>query len=334
MAANSIFAKSQRMQRVVAQIEEAATSRAGVLITGERGTGRELVARAIHEAGSPGSAPFVAASCAHIAPHNLEHALFGGEAPAARKGNGSTGQDHVAPGSLLYEAIGGTLYFTQICEIPDRVQARLARLLRDGEAVISGRDKTMPLDIRPIAVTSPSCDADVIEGRLREDLIRRFSAVRIDVPPLRERREDVPALVSHFIEKTCRIAGAQPKPVTGPALAVLCALPWRDNVRELQAVVDVLVLRARGDAIELEDVLEQVRLDGALASLPVGLKGTLKEARVHFERDYISAVLEHHFGRIPETAQALGIQRTNLYRKLRTLRLVRPVAPKQARARA
>ena len=218
--------------------------------------------------------------------------------------------------------------------MPDRVQARLARLFRDGEAVVGSRGRVVALDIRPIAASEPTHDCDLLDGRLRQDLHRRFCGFQIDVPPLRERREDVPALVSHFIETTCRSAAIPAKPVTESALAVLAALPWRENVSELQTVVDVLVLRARGASIDLDDVLEQVRLEGGQAEVPVGLKGTLREARVDFERDYISAVLEHHHGKIPDAAQALGIQRTNLYRKLRTLRLIRPEGHTRARARA
>ncbi len=334
MSSNNIFGQSVRMQQVLAKIEEAARGRTGVLITGERGTGRQMVARAIHERGRPDHAPFVLVSCAHIAPHELEHALLGCEVPLNPRPRHRFGHEMIMPGSLVHQAMGGTLYFTHLCELPDRIQARLARLFRDEEAIIGGKGRPTPLDIRPIAASGPTHTAELLDGRLRQDLHRRFSGFQIDLPPLRERREDVPALVRHFIDSTCRTATITPRLVTDSALAVLAALPWRENVRELQTVVDVLVLRARGASIDLDDVLEQVSLEGGQAQVPVGLKGTLREARAHFERDYISAVLDHHHGKIPDAARALGIQRTNLYRKLRTLRLIRPALQARARARA
>jgi two-component system nitrogen regulation response regulator NtrX len=334
MVTKSIFGESLRMQQVIAQIDEAAESRRGVLITGERGTGRGLVARAIHDRSSTPGAPFVAVACAHFAPNELEQALLGCETPILRKANGRPGQETIMPGSLVHEAMGGTLYFTHLCEIPDRVQVRLARLFRDGEAVVGSRGKPVPLNIRPVAAASQSHQAALVDGRLRQDLHRRFSACQIDLPPLRERRDDVPALVNHYVEETCRTAAIPVKSVADSAIAVLSALPWRGNLTELRTTIDVLVLHARGATIELDDVLEQVRLEGAQQPVPVGLKGTLREARVHFERDYISAVLEHHHGKIPEAAQVLGIQRTNLYRKLRTLRLLKPSHAQRARARA
>ena len=334
MIPNSLFGPSQRMQQIVAQINEAALSRTGVLITGEPGSGRGLVARAIDERGSTNGAPFVVVACNELAPHDIESALLGSEGRGRKKARARFGHESIAPGSLVHAAIGGTLFFTHLCEIPERVQARIARILRDGEALVGGRGRAVSLNLRPVAAASTACQSAIVDGRLRQDLHRRFAIQQIDLPPLRDRREDVPALVSHYVEQTCRGASLQPKAVTESALAVLSALPWRGNLDELRSTVGVLVLRARGAAIELDDVLEQVRLEGAQPQVPVGLKGTLREARVHFERDYISAVLDHHQGKIPDAARALGIQRTNLYRKLRVLRLIRSASRKGARARA
>jgi len=222
----------------------------------------------------------------------------------------------------LYEARGGTLYLQNVTEASTRVQGRLARLLRDREAQIVETREVAGFDVRPIAGVDPGVDAAVAEGRVRDDLFRRFSVLRIDMPPLRNRREDIPALANYFLREVCASLGVPPKQLSRPALALIAALPWRGNAVELRALLESVVQGVQdGRGIGLEDVLAHVRLDGGPIAAANG--GSLKQARARFEREYIAAMLEQHHGRISDAAKALGIQRTNLYRKIRSLRVTR-----------
>ena len=159
------------------------------------------------------------------------------------------------------------------------------------------------------------------EGRLRRDLYERLSLVRIELPPLRQRREDVPFLATHFLKELCRANGSPIKTLTRSALTLLSALPWRGNAPELRALLERLILLTPHGSIRLEDVLAQVRLDGSEITAVGGT--SLRDARLRFERDYIAAVVRQHHGRMGEAATSLGIQRTNLYRKLRQLNVLR-----------
>jgi two-component system, NtrC family, nitrogen regulation response regulator NtrX len=157
---------------------------------------------------------------------------------------------------------------------------------------------------------------------VRDDLFRRLSVIRIDMPPLRNRREDIPALANYFLRDICAALRVPPKTLSRSALSLIAALPWRSNAVELRSLLDSVVASLDGSrAIALEDVLAHVRLDGGSTVFANG--GTLKQARNRFEREYIAAVLEQHHGRISDAAKALGIQRTNLYRKMRSLRVTR-----------
>ena len=146
--------------------------------------------------------------------------------------------------------------------------------------------------------------------------------MRVEVPALRQRREDIPRLATLVLQEICRTTGTSTRTLTEPALTLLAALPWRGNVLELRTLLERLVLLVAGDPIRLEDVLRYIQLDAGL--FPAGADATLRQARARFERDYIAAVLQHHDGRVPDAARALGIQRTNLYRKIRALKLTRP----------
>jgi two-component system nitrogen regulation response regulator NtrX len=167
----------------------------------------------------------------------------------------------------------------------------------------------------------PGFETAVDEGRLRRDLYERLSLIRIELPPLRQRREDVPYLANHFLKEICRTGSTPVKTLTRSAVTLLAALPWRGNAPELRALLERLVLLTPHGSIRLEDVLAQVRLDGSEISSGGGT--SLREARLRFERDYIAGVVRQHHGRMGEAAAALGIQRTNLYRKLRQLSVLR-----------
>lgn len=322
-----LYCHSPAMREVVALISRAAAMRAGVIVRGEDGTGRQVVAQAIHAVHSDGAA-FVCVDCGLFDGDALEVELFGTTA-GARHARGHADLGHgfepISVRSRLHDAIGGTLYLQRIVDASTRVQARLSRLLRDREAVITETGETIGFDVRPMAGVDIDIETAVQDGRVREELFRRLSVLRIDMPPLRNRREDIPALANCFLRDICRARGVPPKALSRPALSLIAALPWRGNALELRMMLDGIVAGlAGGKGIGLDDVLAHVRLDDG--SVTFAERGTLRQARARFEREYIRHVLEQHRGRISEAAKVLGIQRTNLYRKLRSLRVDRRVA--------
>lgn len=318
-----LLGTSARMAEVLALVERAGASFAGVLVTGESGTGRGVVARAVHECGVTKSMPFVPVYCREVPPSQAEAAFFGKARPGPFL-RPARHAERVAPGSIVHQALGGTLYLRHVEELPDRVQARLAHLLRDGEAVVGDAAEPQPVAIRAMAAVGSEYHQYVAEGKVRGDLHRRLGAVSIPVPPLRERPEDIPLLAAHFVDRACRAAHIAPKVLSLSAQALLGAMPWRGNARELQGLMGSVVLNVTGPEIGLEDLLGLLHLE-ASGKLPYANDGfvptTLREARAQFEREYILAVLAQHHGRIPDAAAVLGIQRTNLYRKLRSLRI-------------
>ena len=206
-------------------------------------------------------------------------------------------------------------------DLSARTQARLVRVLRDREVFVGDLPDPQPVDIRPIASVDPSVEAALDEGRLRPDLHERLALIRVDVPALRQRREDIPVLATHFLKDLCKCNAKPIKTLTRPALTLLSALPWRGNAPELRSLLERLILLVPQGLIRLEDVLAHTQLEGSIS--PSGFEATLRQARARFERDYIAAVLQHQHGRIAEAARVLGIQRTNLYRKMRRLNLMR-----------
>ena len=319
-----LVAESEAMREVITQIAKAAASPAGLMLTGEPGTGRGLVARVIHAAAHAGNAPLVALDCRVLLPAEAERTLFGVPANGAGASNGGTrgssGLEIVHAGSFLYAARGGTIVFRNIDELPMRVQARLATLFRDREfkTRLAGGAQLFP--VRPVAVVEPGFSALVDDGRVRPDLYRRFAEFQIQVPALRERRDDIAPLAQLFISRACQALGVEEKSLDAAALTVLAALPWHGNVREMKDLLEGLARATAENTITLRTLLEHITLDAPNGVHPT-LAVSLREARQRFEREYIAAVVAQHHGRIPDAAKSLGIQRTNLYRKLRALKL-------------
>jgi two-component system nitrogen regulation response regulator NtrX len=333
LASVGILGRSARILDVMRQVDDAAQTSGGVIILGEPGTGRGLVARAIHAVCCPPGAPFVAVYCDKVDPMQIDAELFGTTTgPETARSSGSSTHERIASGSLLHGARGGTVYFRRLEELPDRVQARLAHLLHDRTAVTDGSPLPEPFDVHPMTAVDLGFETEVAEGRVRHDLYEQFAKTTITVPPLRQRREDIPALAAHFVGHACGHTGIPVKTLDSTTLAVLSALPWRGNGRELQALMDRLVLETDSDVIGLDALLGHARLD-ELVPAPGHYRAdvsTLREALEQFEKDYIVAVLAEHDGRVPEAARALGIQRANLYRKLRTLQIAPPAAKRPA----
>jgi two-component system nitrogen regulation response regulator NtrX len=312
------------MSLVLEQVIRAAASQVHVLVSGEPGTGRETVAREIHRRSRSANAGFATLDCTVRPPRDLEVALFGDTTPVVLGSHADiSGLELVARGGRLFEALGGTIFLEHLNQMPTRTQARLARVLRRGEALV-GRD-VVRLDIRTIASVEHNYDQAVEEGRVHHDLHQLLSAVRINLLPLRDRREDIAALAACCVEECCRRAHLSAKTLSESATLLLAALPWHGNATELRALLLGVVHRVRGEVIQLRDVLNAVEIEGRAKPSPV--RGTLREARTAFEHEYIAAVLRQHHGRVPDAARTLGIQRTNLYRKLKCFRLEPRRAP-------
>ena len=279
----------------------------GVLLIVRRGADAESVARYVHERSAHGPYAFVAVPCGSA---GIERAVFGDRVVHA-----PPDLEAVSADSRIAAARGGTLFLEDVTELPACVQTRLARLARDGEAYIDGERVTTAM--RLIVSAAPAIDADVREHRFRTDVYRRVSALRIDLPPLSERPEDVPALAVTLLDEVSAARGQTPRGFTKAALALLGAMSWPGNLAELRETVERVVARTDEETIQLEHVLPTLRLDRAGRRFVP--EGTLREARQRFEHDYIASVLQHHEGRMADAAQTLGIQRPNLYRKARQL---------------
>ena len=297
---DSVFGSSPAMREVLAIVRRIAPSRCAVLLTGERGTGREMVARGIHAQGPHRDAPFVKIACSRAAANGELNWLYAGDPRP-----------------------GATVYLENIHELPHDHQRRVAERIRPDvpDAGPAGSGETA----RFIGA-APAQILDLAErDQIERELVDALGVVRIDLPPLRQRVEDVPLLATHFLKDACRRNEVPPKAFSRSALMLLAALPWPGNAAELRSLAERLaVLVARGTVL-LEDVLAHVRFDGAEAmGRP---RGTLRDARERFERDYIVAVLQHHRGRMGAAARELGIERTNLYRKIKQLNITWTTGP-------
>jgi len=304
---------SPAITRVQELVRRAASLDVGVLLTAERGADVDAVARELHARSRRAAAPYLMVECDDADAARLAQLLFGSTAAAAPAG--AADLESIAPDSRIAAARGGSLFLQDVAELPAAVQARIARIARDGEVVIDG--EPVATDVRFIASASPAIDADVQTHRLRTDLFRRLAGVRIDLPPLRERQEDVPGIATRMLESFAAERGMPPRAFTQAALALVAAVTWPGNLFELQAAIARVASEPGDHDIQVEHVLPALHLQRAPARFTP--TGNLREARLRFERDYISAVLQHHAWRMGDAAQTLGIQRPNLYRKARQL---------------
>jgi two-component system nitrogen regulation response regulator NtrX len=287
----------------------------GVLLTAERGTDADSVARELHARSRRAAAPYVVVECDGADAGAVGQALFGTSTAAASPGLTPTDLEPIARNSRVSAARGGTLFLQDVSELPAAIQARLARVVRDGEVEMDGQ--AVQIDIRFVASASPVVDAEVHAHRLRSDLFRRIAGIRIDLPPLRDRQEDVPAIASRLLEDVLTGQGRKPRTFTQAALALIAAITWPGNLTELRTAISRIAGEPGEHDIQVENVLPAVDLLRVPARFTPS--GNLREARLKFEREYISAVLQHHTWRIADAAQTLGIQRPNLYRKARQL---------------
>jgi DNA-binding NtrC family response regulator len=313
-----LLGSSPLVRRLREQIRRTADGAGRAMVVAEPGLDAAAVARAIHACGGSRSAPLVEVDCANGNPAEVEAALFG--PPAERSSRRSKVLESVGPDCGLTAAAGGTLYLAHVSDLPAAAQARLARIVRDGEVLVGGTVQPSKIGVRMIAGCAPTIEAEVEQGGFRADLYRRLSTIRLDVPPLRLRPEDIPAIARHVMERTALARGVAARGFTKAALALLSALPWPGNVEELAAVLGRLPAGVPSALVHVEDLLAEV---GGEWRATRASGASLREAKRQFEREYIASVLRQHGWRMGEAARALGIQRTNLYRKARQLNIPR-----------
>jgi len=289
-----------------------------VLITGESGSGKELVARDVHRLSAGAREPFVAVNCAALPEQLIESELFGHErgaftgAATSRKG--------------AFESAGrGTLFLDEIGELPAPAQAKLLRVLEERAVTRLGSSRPVPVPARVIAATNRDLDVEAREGRFRRDLLFRVNVHTLRVPPLRDRLSDVPELVAHLVSRTCERFGLRIKRVSPEALDILMAYDWRlNNVRELRNAVERMIIAADGDVIGAEHVPSEVREDGAAHQPNAGDARTFVQRKAEAERQIIVSALERHDWHITRTAQDLGLaDHASLLKIMRRHRIAR-----------
>jgi DNA-binding NtrC family response regulator len=286
-----------------------------VCILGESGTGKELVARALHERSPRREGPFVSINCAAVPGELIESELFGHEKGAF---TGAT----VRHLGKFEQAHRGTLFLDEIGDMPAVMQAKLLRVLEEGQVERVGGDRPIAVDVRVIVATHRNLDELVKKGAFRQDLYHRVYVYPLQLPPLRERTDDIPALVAHFAAQVAEQNGWKPKPFPAAAIQELERYAWPGNVRELRNVVERVMLLADDD-VDVETV--RLALPGAAAGETAGegagtvYSGPLAQRTDAFERDMILAELKRHSQRMTDTARALGLERSHLYKKCQQL---------------
>ena len=309
----NIVGHDHRMLKVFDMIDSVADTRATVLITGESGTGKSLIARAVHRRSSRRDRPFVEVACGALPENLLESELFGHVAGAF---TGATG-DKI--GKFLL-ADGGTIFLDEISTASPNMQVKLLRVLQEFEFEPVGGNKTHHVDARVILATNDDLSKLVAEGKFRQDLFYRINVINVELPSMRERLSDIPLLAQHFLKSVCEEAGKDVRGFTDEALAALRVYHWPGNVRELQNVIERAVLLGKRDVIGVDDLPRQVAAGCPVSIEPVGQR-TLKQALEAPERQIILEVLEKHQWNRHATAETLGINRTTLYKKMKRLGL-------------
>jgi len=313
-----IVGRSYAIRSLIDRIEKVAATPARVLITGENGTGKELVARAIHRQSPRAKRPFVEVNCAAIPSELIESELFG-----HMKGS-FTGAVQDRAGKFE-QADTGTLFLDEIGDMSLTAQAKVLRVLQDNVVTRIGSAKPVQVDVRVLAATNKNVEEEIAAGRFREDLFYRLNVVPLAVPPLRERREDIPLLVAHFIHTLSEREGVTPRTITPEAVQRLAALDWPGNVRELRNTIERLLILASGPRITEADV---ERLGGRRAAEGSSLGSllecaTFEEFKHAAEQAFLLAKLREFDWNVSETARALDMPRSNLYKKIERYGLAR-----------
>lgn len=312
LGGHEIIWQSEAMRRVMAQLERVASTESRVCILGETGTGKELVARAIHEHSARRAGSFITLNCAAVPAELIESELFGHE-----KGS-FTGAAARHTGKFE-QADQGTIFLDEIGDMPLDMQAKLLRVLEEGEVERVGGAKPVSVNVRVLVATHRDLEARVREQKFRQDLFHRIYVFPLRLPPLRERREDIPVLVEHFAGQVCRQNGWKPVLFSGDALQELQSYSWPGNVRELRNIVERLMLLATDGQVDLAIVQAALPNSTGFASTPAPVSGPLAERVQSFERETILAELKRSHQNVSMAAKTLGLDRSHLYKKAEQL---------------
>jgi two-component system, NtrC family, nitrogen regulation response regulator NtrX len=310
----TMLGRSAMINQFRNQIDRVAPTNARVLISGGPGSGKELAARLIHAGSSRAGGPFVVLNAATIMPEGMEEALFGVE----------SGEGRPRRTGALEEAHGGTLYLDEVADMPRETQNRILRVLTDQNFTRVGGSARVTVDIRVISSSSRDIAAAIQAGQFREDLYHRLAVVPLVAPRLADRREDIPALVDHFMDQLSAANGIPKRKIGEDALAVLQAHDWPGNVRQLRNNVERLMIMTGGDDVISAEMLPS-DIGSGIPPLPAGAGGEklltlpLREAREIFEREYLMAQISRLGGNISRTAEFIGMERSALHRKLKSL---------------
>ncbi len=306
----AIIGESPQMVALKQLIARVASTSSWVLIAGESGTGKELVAQNIHYLSPRAGKPFVEVNCAAIPEELIESELFGYEKGAF------TGADKPRKGKFDH-ANGGTIFLDEIGDMSLKTQAKILRILQEKRFTRVGGDETIEVDVRVIAATNKNLEQEIKEGRFREDLYYRLNVIPCKVPPLRERAEDIPALIAHFGEQFAREGAYRPKVFSEKAMEKLRQHTWPGNVRELRNFIERIYILTPGDTVDVHDL--------KFAGLPIDERedapteiSNFREARAKFEREYLLKKIAEHKGNISKTAEAIGLERSYLHRKIKS----------------
>jgi two-component system, NtrC family, nitrogen regulation response regulator NtrX len=310
----TMVGKSGPMNQLRNQIDRVAPTNARVMISGGPGSGKELAARVIHAASARSEGPFIVLNAAMITPENMEEALFGVEGGDGRSRR--TG--------ALEEAHGGTLYLDEVADMPRETQSKILRVLTDQNFTRVGGSARVYVDLRIISSSSRDLAAEIQSGNFREDLYHRLAVVPVSVPRLAERRDDIPDLIEHFMNQLSNANGIPKRRIADDALAVLQAHDWPGNVRQLRNNIERLMIMVLGDEAVTAEMLP-ADIGSGIPPLPTGMGGEklltlpLREAREIFEKEYLMAQISRLGGNISRTAEFIGMERSALHRKLKSL---------------
>ncbi len=305
---STLLGDSAPMWRLKEEIARVAPTDARALVTGENGTGKELVARQIHRLSGRAGAPLVEVNCAAIPEDLIESELFG------HVRGSFTGASEDRRGKFE-EADGATLFLDEVADMSAKTQAKVLRALQEGRFTRVGGSKLIASDARVLSATNKNLQEEIRRGAFREDLFFRLAVVPIHVPPLRERTDDIPLLADYFLREASARFGRKPKSLSSGAVEVLQEYRWPGNVRELKNLIERLMILSPSEEVRGEDLPAEIRDGGVGEGIPAD--APLRDAREDFERRYILAALKKYRGNVSRTAEALDLERSNLYRKLK-----------------
>ena len=316
LGGTEIIFRGDAMRKLIAQVERVAASESRVCILGETGTGKELIARTLHEKSSraKNGGPFITLNCAAVPAELIESELFGHE-----KGSFTgAGSRHIGK---VEQANGGTLFLDEIGDMPLNMQAKLLRVLEQSEVERIGGDKLVKVSVRVIVATHRNLEEQVKAGTFRQDLFHRVYVFPVELPPLRERREDIPALTGYFAAQIAQQNGWKPITFTPGAIERLQTLPWPGNIRELRNVVERLLLFSEDNTVDSNTIAKALPAgtDPSAGSASISVTGNLSSRVEQFEREQILAEIKRHNHHITNTAKALGLERSHLYKKCQQL---------------